>query len=456
MTLLRRLLPRSLPGQLALLVAIALFVAQAINFAMILRERSRFRLVAATTPAVTRLVDAIERIDSGRPLPQARPRGRVQLVAADPVPAGLVAVPEVEAAVRTALGEAGVRVGRITSGIRTAQPDRRRTVALNADGTALDRRGYRRVGEEVLLGVERPGRGWLALAVPWPRAGRTLIAQLIAQTLVLYGIVLLAVLWIGHRIARPLRTLAGAAREFRPGHGTIPVEERGPSDVRAVIAAYNALSTRVTAMLDEKDRMLGAIGHDLRTPLAALRVRIESVEDDGDRAKMADTIDEMTRTLEDILSLARLGRPSEAPVEVDLAALVDAVVEDFRDLDHQVSFEEAERLPLRLRPALMRRAVRNLVENAVKYAGAAEVRLVRDTARVRIEVLDRGPGIPGDKLGAVFDPFTRVETSRNRETGGIGLGLALTRAIVEDAGGSITLVNRDGGGLVAAITLPRS
>ena len=113
----------------------------------------------------------------------------------------------------------------------------------------------------------------------------------------------------------------------------MPVEERGPHDLRDVIAAFNALRLRVTAMLDEKDRMLGAIGHDLRTPLAALRVRIELVEDETDRAKMADTIEEMNRTLDDILSLARLGRPSEPLTEVDLAALVDAVVEDFRDLD---------------------------------------------------------------------------------------------------------------------------
>jgi signal transduction histidine kinase len=223
-----------------------------------------------------------------------------------------------------------------------------------------------------------------------------------------------------------------------------------------VIAAYNALSLRVNAMLDEKDRMLGAIGHDLRTPLAALRVRIESVEDDDDRNRMADTIDEMNRTLDDILSLARLGRPSEPPVDVDLSALIDAVVDDFRELDHEVEFEEAPRLKMHLRPSLMRRAVRNLIENAVKYGGGTQVRLLSGEQTVAIEVVDRGPGIPADKLVAVFDPFTRLETSRNRDTGGIGLGLALARAIVNDAGGDITLANRAGGGLTATITLPRS
>jgi signal transduction histidine kinase len=170
---------------------------------------------------------------------------------------------------------------------------------------------------------------------------------------------------------------------------------------------------------------------------------------------MADIVDEMTRTLEDILSLARLGRPSEPLADVDLAALVDAVVEDFRDLDHDVAFDEAERIRMRLRPSLMRRAVRNLIENAIKYAGAAEVQIANEASRVVIAVCDRGPGLPPDKLDAVFDPFVRLESSRNRDTGGIGLGLALTRAIVRDAGGRVTLQNRDGGGLIARIELDR-
>ena len=163
----------------------------------------------------------------------------------------------------------------------------------------------------------------------------------------------------------------------------------------------------------------------------------------------------MHRTLEDILSLARLGRPSEAAGEVDLAALVDAVVDDFRDLDHPVVLADPPRVIARLRPSLMRRAVRNLIENAVKYGGGAEVRLIDAADAIRIEIADRGPGIPADALVRVFDPFTRLEQSRNRETGGIGLGLALARAIARDAGGDITLANREGGGLVATIRLPR-
>ncbi len=458
----RRFLPSSLTGQIALLVALALFVAQAINFGLILRERQALRFNQVTAPAITRVVDAIERLRTGRTL--AIPRldrrgdegperrgGRVEIVSANPIPPGLPRAYDVEQGLIAALTDQGLPHGRIVTAVRKVDP--RDPGFASYPRKRLDR--LTRIGTELLIAVEVPGRGWLTLSTGWQRGAQGIVWRLAAQTLIFYIIVLIPLLWIGRRITKPLKSLATAARDFRPGEEARPVDERGPDDVRAVIAAYNGMGARVTAMLDEKDRMLGAIGHDLRTPLAALRVRIESVDDDADRARMAEIIDEMNRTLDDILSLARLGRPSEAATEVDLAALVDAVVEDFRDIGADVTLEDSPRIRARMRPALMRRAVRNLIENAVKYAGSAEVRLDAPPGSVAIEVCDRGPGIPADKREAVFDPFTRLETSRNRETGGIGLGLSLARAIVREAGGTITLADRDGGGLIATITLPR-
>ena len=446
-------LPRSLAGQMALLIAAALFVAQAINLALILRDRADFRLAQATRPVATRIADALDRETSG-----ARPiradRGRIRRAAAAGIPATLERNDAVAAELRTQLHEQGVEVGRIVTGLRP----------WSAGDDEPFRRAARRGGrirggeprEALLIAVEQPGRGWITTIVPWGDGGAMRIfLRLLAQTLILYGIVLLPVLWIARRISRPLRALADAARRYTPATRPEPLQPEGPHDVRDVIAAFNTLRLRVNAMLDEKDRMLGAIGHDLRTPLAALRVRIESVEDDTDRARMTETIAEMNRTLDDILSLARLGRPSEPLGEVDLAALVDAVVEDFRDLGQPVSFAGADRLRMTLRASLIRRAVRNLIENAVKYAGSAEVSLDAGPRGVRIVVADRGPGIPAARLADVLDPFTRLETSRNRETGGIGIGLSLARGIAEDAGGRLTLANRDGGGLEATIHVPR-
>ncbi len=438
---------------MALLIALALFVAQAINFGLILRDRTEFRLAQATRPVATRIADALEReAHAGRPL--TADRGRVRRLTANPLaPFAYQRHPEVAAELRRQLADQGLTVGRIDTGLRPVSDDdagsRRREGRRNAD-----RRGDLQ-GPTLMIAVEQPGRGWLAITAPWPQPGWRLLFALLSQTAILYVIVLLPVLWIVRRMSRPLRDLRAAAESFRPGEPGIALSVRGPDDVAALVGAFNALRLRVTAMLDEKDRMLGAIGHDLRTPLAALRVRIESVEDDTDRTRMAETIAEMNRTLDDILSLARLGRPSEPPTDVDLAALVDAVVEDFRDIGDNVTFVEAGRLRMHLRPSLIRRAVRNLIENAVKYGVSAEVRVGADARRVAIVVADQGPGIPEDRMGDVFDAFTRLETSRNRETGGIGLGLALARAIIREAGGEIRLVNRPGGGLDAIIELPR-
>ena len=452
-----RLWPHSLAGQMAVLIAIALFVAQAVNLGLALRDRAEFRLAQATRPVAIRIADAIEREAQGvRPI--ARDRGRIRRANRDGIPAALPRMPAIAAELREQLHEQGIDVGRIDTGLRgwTVHDD-------GALGRSFARSGRRhrdvdRPAQALLIAVERPGDGWLAVIVPWgDDGGMRLFWRLFAQTLILYGIVLLPVLWIARRISRPLRDLTIAAQNFGRGQvaASVPAPPGGPADIASLVDSFNALRLRVTAMLDEKDRMLGAIGHDLRTPLAALRVRIESVEDDTDRARMADTVDEMNRTLDDILSLARLGRPSEPLTETDVAALVDAVVEDFRDLDADVTFVEAARLPMRLRPSLMRRAIRNLIENAVKYGGGATVRLDPQPQTVAIMVEDRGPGIPADRLDHVFDAFTRLETSRNRDTGGIGLGLALARAIAREAGGDIVLANRTGGGLAATILLPR-
>lgn len=461
--MIRRVLPTSLTGQIALLVALALFVAQAINFGLILRERRQSQYLQVTAPTITRMVDAAERLRDGRFRDpdgriqrdaglerRDRPRGRLRLEPVNPVPAGLASRPDLENGIRQAMRESNLSVGRIVTAVKPVSAIDPRFAKMNA----LRAERMKRLGAELIVAVEVPGRGWLTVTTGWPRGEGDLIWRLIFQTLILYAAVLIPVLWVGARVGRPLRKLAVAARDFHPNAPSEPIEERGPGDVRAVIGAYNLMSRRVTAMLDEKDQMLGAIGHDLRTPLAALRVRIESVEDDEDRARMADTIDEMNKTLDDILSLARLGRPSEPPTETDLSALIDAVVADFHDLGHAVEYADTQRLIRRIRPSLMRRAVRNLIENAVKYGGGADVVLKQDVRGVRIEVGDRGPGIPADQIAAVFDPFTRLDASRNRSTGGVGLGLTLARAIVREAGGDIGLANREGGGLCATITLP--
>jgi signal transduction histidine kinase len=226
-----------------------------------------------------------------------------------------------------------------------------------------------------------------------------------------------------------------------------------------LIAAHNAMEDRIAALLDEKDVMLGAIGHDLKTPLAALRVRIESVEDEAERAKMAATIEDITRSLDDILSLARVGRPSDPREPAELAALIASVVDEYEDMGEPVTFADAGRLAAPVRVTWLRRALRNLIGNALRYGQTARLSLTRegDTAVIRVE--DDGPGIPEERIAAMLEPFIRGEPSRNSETGGAGLGLTLARAIAEQHGGTLRLTNRRDSagrttGLTATLSLP--
>jgi signal transduction histidine kinase len=212
--------------------------------------------------------------------------------------------------------------------------------------------------------------------------------------------------------------------------------------MRRLIVAHNAMEARIAAMLDEKDVMLGAIGHDLKTPLAALRVRIESVQDESERARMAATIEDIVRTLDDILSLARVGRPGDPLERTELSALVASVVEEYEDMGDAVELVESERIVLELRPTWLRRALRNLIGNALRYGQRARVSLRREGGRAVVLIDDDGPGIPEGEIEAMMNPFARGDPSRNTMTGGAGLGLALARAIADQHGGSLTLSNR--------------
>jgi signal transduction histidine kinase len=176
--------------------------------------------------------------------------------------------------------------------------------------------------------------------------------------------------------------------------------------------------------------------------------------DKGERAKMARTIEDIVRSLDDILSLARVGRPSDSAERTELSALVGSVVEEYEDMGQPVELGESERVVASLRPTWLQRALRNLIDNALRYGGSARVSLVRHGGMARLRIEDDGPGIPDADIGRMTDPFTRGDPSRNKGTGGTGLGLALARAIAEQHGGTLVLANRPEGGLRAEITLP--
>ena len=233
-----------------------------------------------------------------------------------------------------------------------------------------------------------------------------------------------------------------------------PIDEAGPSDVRDLIAAFNAYRARIVTMLADKDRMLGAVGHDLRTPLASLRVRVEQVDDDRLREKMIASIEEMTAMLADILALARSGAGTEAPEAIALPLLLRELTADYGEQGKDVAAGALAEAAVRARPMLLRRALRNLIDNALAYGARARLSVVREGDHARIIVSDDGPGLTDEQIRTLVEPFARGEQSRNRATGGAGLGLSIARKIAAGEGGELVLVNRPGGGLDAAIVLP--
>ena len=211
---------------------------------------------------------------------------------------------------------------------------------------------------------------------------------------------------------------------------------------------------RLRRFVDDRTRMLAAIGHDLRTPITSLRLRAEFVDDEETKARMLATLDEMQKMVEGTLDFVREEAASEPTRAVDLAALVESTVLDLADLGADVAFADSGRVTLACRPAALRRALRNLIENAVRYGKRCRVHLESSRGEARIVIEDEGPGIPEDDRERVFEPFVRLEDSRSQETGGIGLGLAIARSIVRAHGGDIRLANRPTGGLAVSVVLP--
>ncbi|MBO6519941.1 MAG: HAMP domain-containing protein [Rhodospirillales bacterium] len=256
------------------------------------------------------------------------------------------------------------------------------------------------------------------------------------------------------RITRPMRKLSVAARRLGRGENIQPLREEGPADIRDTIRAFNEMQDRLQRFVTERTKMLAAISHDLRTPITSLRLRAEMLDDAEAREKMIQTLADMQDMVEATLAFAREEAAAEPTRPADLGALLGAVADDLRDLGHAVELKAATPVTYPCRPLAMRRALTNLVLNAATYGDTAHVTLTARDGAPRIMIEDDGPGIPPDQLDRIFEPFVRLETSRNQETGGIGLGMSIARDIIRRHGGDIRLENMDEGGLRVTISLP--
>ncbi len=307
---------------------------------------------------------------------------------------------------------------------------------LLADGTWLDVRT-----------VLPPLRPWDSPSFLWAFGLMTLAAAALS-------------LWAVRRLTAPVRTLAEAAEALGRDVNAPALPETGPSEVAAAAAAFNTMAVRIRRFVQDRTELLTAIGHDLRTPITRLKLRAEFVEDDEQRRKILADLEELESMVAATLVFGRDARTGEPVVPLDLAELLRTVLDEVADarpeMAETLDYEGPAHLILRGRPLGLKRAFANLASNAVMYGGAARLRLLPPGAdgMVAVEIEDDGPGIPPEHLDLVFEPFHRGEPSRNRETGGVGLGLPIARNILRAHGGDVTLANRPGGGVKATVRLP--
>ncbi|PWB57098.1 MAG: histidine kinase [Bradyrhizobiaceae bacterium] len=296
---------------------------------------------------------------------------------------------------------------------------------------------------------------WLSFTTGLPHSGPSFSRQFLVSMGLMALIILAVSAWAVRRVTAPLASLSAAAERLGSDLNAPPMPEAGTIEMRQASQAFNRMQARLRGLIANRTHLLVAISHDLRTPLTLLRLRAENIDNAAERDRMLNSIAEMDAMIAEALRFARDEATGEAGRPTDLAALVQSVVDDMADAGLPVTMDPAAPVVFGCRPDALKRAVRNLLDNAIKYGKTARASIDVDAKTIAISIDDDGPGIPAQDLARVLEPFYRVEGSRSRETGGIGLGLAITRSIAQSHGGELRLSNRPEGGLRATIALPR-
>ncbi len=310
--------------------------------------------------------------------------------------------------------------------------------------------------QDLQVSVLLQGDNWLNVyATIVPTTWTLQIFLLILEVIVV--IVVLLFIWSINRFAMPLKEFMLAADRMGVDLNSPPIVVRGPAVVRDTADAMNQMQKRIQELIRDRTQMLAAISHDLRTPITRLKLRAQFIDDQAEKNKIIADLNEMEAMVKETLAFAREDSRGEMMVKMDISSLLDSLCSDFADMGHDVNcVGNEERISILGRPIALKRAFNNIIDNAIKYAGAAEVTLQAKKGDVAIIIEDQGPGIPQNELARVFSPFYRGEKSRSRDTGGTGLGLTVTQDIILAHKGTIELTRRKGGGLRVIVELPRT
>ncbi len=315
----------------------------------------------------------------------------------------------------------------------------------------------------LVLGMRLADGRWLNMTLPMPPPRPWHSVNFLIAFLVMTAAAALLILWAVRRLTRPVATLAAAAEALGRNVNAPPLPENGPIEVATAAAAFNTMAARIRKFVQDRTFMMTAIGHDLRTPITRMKLRAEFIDDDSLRHKLLSDLDEMEAMIAATLAFGRDATADEPVSAVDLTELARTILDEAADarpeLGERLGYSGPDHLAVLVRPIALKRALTNLISNALNYGGSARVTLAppqwsQGSRVVTLVVDDDGPGIPLDELDRVFQPFHRVEGSRNRETGGVGLGLPIARNVLRAHGGDVMLTNRPGGGARATVVLP--
>jgi len=447
----RRWLPDSIAARMALTVVLALLLTQAVSALVYLTDRPEGPPVHGPRVLVQRVTAIVQLVES-TPAPE---RARLVRAIDDPV-LRVEWSPE-----RPRFS--GVRddfpFDRLRGAIRRSLEDRNREVVIEMrrdppipSPLPTEDRHW---GRDVRLSVQLTDGSWLIFAGGDPLEGPFRLLRFALWMAGIVAAIVLVSVWTARRLTAPIARFADAAERLGVDGAAPPLPEAGPRELRAATRAFNRMQARLARFVADRTQMLAAMSHDLRTPLTRLRLRAELVEDSEMQRKMLSDLDEMEAMINATLAFARDDAQREPRGPLDLADLLQSLCDDRVDAGHSATYEGPAHATLDGRPVALRRAFANLMDNAIAYGGGFTVRLVPDPRNIRVEVDDNGPGIPESEFEKVFTPFYRLERSRSRDTGGVGLGLSTARTVVRGHGGDITLMNRPEGGLRATVTLPR-
>ena len=454
-----RMLPQSVGGQLLAMLLLALAVTQGLGLVLLTDERNRAVRVALGLEAAGRAANVVLLLDDApadlRPEILRSANSPLVRFEVRPDPEATHSSPDAAPFLNQIRQILGQPEREVVADIHALDLT---PVAIPEDVPASMRSMHQAMMAahaepiELTLSIRLAGGDWLNVRTMFLRPGLQLSPKALVPLALMVMAVALVAWGTARRVVRPMRALAVGADRLGRGLDANPLPLTGPSEVRATTQAFNRMQDRLTRFVTERTHMLAALSHDLRSPLTAMRLRIEMLDETEDSVRLKALVAEMQAMVEETLEFARSVAKTEPAASVDLVDLLGDLVADVGG--DRATLAPSSHLTATIRPHALNRALRNLIDNAVRYGGVADVTVAQEPGCAVISVADKGPGLPEDQLEAVFEPFVRLEASRNRDTGGAGLGLAITRTIIQAHGGTVQLRNRSGGGLIAIVRLP--